>query len=157
NRADAAKIDPANRLLWRMNPRRLDIEAYRDCLLQASGNLDATLGGPPVDLDQAANKRRTVYARISRGRTNNSLQLYRCPEATMQSPGRETTITPLQQLFVMNSTFLRDQAAALADNVKNEADAAGKVRAMYRRVFARDPTGRELALANAYLDSGTLT
>src|SRR4029077_8496614 len=39
-RPDAAKVDPANRLLWRMNPRRLDIEAYRDCILQATGSLD---------------------------------------------------------------------------------------------------------------------
>ena len=29
-----------------MNPRRLDIEAYRDCLLQATGNLDERMGGP---------------------------------------------------------------------------------------------------------------
>ena len=29
------KLDPANRLLCRMNPRPLDIEAYRDCILQA--------------------------------------------------------------------------------------------------------------------------
>ena len=31
------KLDPGNRLLWRMNPRRLDVEAYRDGLLQAAG------------------------------------------------------------------------------------------------------------------------
>ena len=43
---------------------------------------------------------------------NNLLQLYGFPEATMHSPDRETTTTPLQQLFVMNSPFLRDQAAA---------------------------------------------
>ncbi|HVF40377.1 MAG TPA: PSD1 and planctomycete cytochrome C domain-containing protein, partial [Gemmatimonadaceae bacterium] len=34
--------DPTNLLLWRMNPRRMDIEAYRDSLLQASGRLDLT-------------------------------------------------------------------------------------------------------------------
>ena len=52
-RPDAVKIDPANRLLWRMNPRRLDIEAYRDCILQASGSLDTSSGGPSTDLDQS--------------------------------------------------------------------------------------------------------
>ena len=41
-RAEAIKIDPANRLLWRMNPRRLDVEAYRDCILQATGSLDTS-------------------------------------------------------------------------------------------------------------------
>jgi hypothetical protein len=156
-RADAVKLDPANRLLWRMNPRRLDIEAYRDCVLQATGSLDAKSGGPSTELDQAGNKRRTVYGRISRGRLNGVLQLYGFPEATMHSPNRETTTTPLQQLFVMNSPFLRDQAAALAGSVANEPDVNAKLRAMYHRVLARDPSERELALASKYLAAGTLT
>ncbi len=156
-RPEAAKFDPANRLLWRMNPRRLDIEAYRDCLLQAAGNLDTSRGGPSTELDQSANKRRSVYGRVSRGRTNSLLQLYGFPEATMHSPGRETTTTPLQQLFVMNSPFLRDQAAALLGSVSKEADVNAKLRAMYHKVLARDPSERELALANQYLATGTLT
>src|SRR5439155_25528807 len=78
-RPDAARIDPANRLLWRMNPRRLDIESYRDCILQATGSLDPRLGGPSTDLDQSGNQRRTVYARVSRGRVNGVLQLYGFP------------------------------------------------------------------------------
>ncbi len=156
-RPDAAKIDPANRLLWRMNPRRLDIEAYRDCILQASGSLDTKLGGPSTDLDQAGNKRRTVYARISRGRVSGVLQLYGFPEATMHSPGRETTTTPLQQLFVMNSPFMRDQAAALVAGVSKEPDVDAKLRAMYHKVLARDPSERELDLAGNYLATGTMT
>ena len=156
-RPDAARIDPANRLLWRMNPRRLDIEAYRDCILQATGTLDVRLGGPPTNLDDSANKRRTVYARISRGRTNSLLQLYGFPEPTMHSPGRQTTTTPLQQLFVMNSTFLRDQAVALSESVSKESDRHATVRAMYRKVLARDPSAREFALADAFLAAGTMT
>ncbi len=156
-RPDAAKLDPGNRLLWRMNPRRLDIEAYRDCLLQATGSLDTRLGGPSTDLDQSGNKRRTVYGRVSRGRVNGLLALYGFPEATMHSPGRETTTTPLQQLFVLNSPFLRDRAAALVGSVAQEPDGNAKVRALYRRVLARDPSPRELTLANAYLAGGSLT
>jgi hypothetical protein len=155
-RADAARIDPANRLLWRMTPRRLDIEAYRDCLLQATGSLDTSLGGPSQDLDQSANKRRTVYGRVSRGRVNNLLQLYGFPEATMHSPGRETTTTPLQQLFVMNGPFLRDQAAALAESAAKESDVSAQVRGLYHKVLARDPSDRELSLAGEYLAAGTM-
>jgi hypothetical protein len=139
-----------------MNPRRLDIEAYRDNILQAAGTLDLTLGGPSTDLDQPGNRRRTVYARVSRGRVNPLLQLYDFPEATMHSPSRETTTTPLQQLFVMNSPFIAEQAAALVRSVEQEADAPGKVRAIYRKVLARDPTDAEIARAAAYLTTGTL-
>jgi Protein of unknown function (DUF1553)/Protein of unknown function (DUF1549)/Planctomycete cytochrome C len=156
-RQEAMKIDPVNRLLWRMNPRRLDIEAYRDCILQATGSLDTTAGGPSTDVDVSGNNRRTVYARISRGRLNNLLRLYGFPEATMHSPNRETTTTPLQQLFVMNSPFLRDQGAALSQSVAKELDVNSKVRAMYRKALARDPSDRELALAVEYLATGTIT
>ncbi len=75
----------------------------------------------------------------------------------MHSPGRDVVTTPLQQLFVLNSPFLRDQAAALAASVATEADSTGKVRGMYRRTLARDPSERELALASRYLETGTLT
>ena len=157
SRPDAAKIDPGNRTLWRMNPRRLDVEAYRDTILQASGNLDSSLGGPSMALDQAENKRRTVYARISRSRVSNLLQLYDFPEATMHSPSRETTITPLQQLFVLNSPFMRAQAEALLASVAEAGDDNAKVRAIYRRALLRDADDHELTLATRYLAAGTMT
>jgi hypothetical protein len=74
----------------------------------------------------------------------------------MHSPGRETTTTPLQQLFVMNSSFMRDQAAALLGTVAKETEVETKVRAMYRKVLARDPTDHELTLAHDYIATGTL-
>ena len=39
-RADAEKVDQVNTLLWRMNPRRLDVESYRDTLLRSAGPLE---------------------------------------------------------------------------------------------------------------------
>src|SRR4029450_11774343 len=42
------EADPENKFLWRMNRRRLEIEAWRDALLALSGNLDRTVGGPSV-------------------------------------------------------------------------------------------------------------
>jgi hypothetical protein len=155
-RGDGLKLDPSNRLLWRMNPRRLDVEAYRDNLLLAAGTLDRTVGGPSSDLDQPGNRRRTVYARVSRGRLNPLLQLYDFPEATMHSPARETTTTPLQQLFAMNSPFMQDQASALLGAIGTEPDVGAKVRAMYRRVLARDPNDAEVERAKNYLTTGSL-
>jgi hypothetical protein len=40
NRPECKATDPENRLLWRMNRRRLDVEALRDSLLAISGQLD---------------------------------------------------------------------------------------------------------------------
>src|SRR5260370_25531130 len=41
-----ARIDPDNVLLWRMNRRRLEVEAIRDSLLMSSGQIDLT---PPAN------------------------------------------------------------------------------------------------------------
>ena len=95
--------DPTNRWIWRMNPRRLDIEAWRDAILQASGELDLTMGGPSQDIDGTEPARRTVYSKISRGQLHSLLQLYDFPDASQHAPSRQFTTTPLQQLFVLNS------------------------------------------------------
>jgi hypothetical protein len=39
NEAAAMKLDPENKLYWRMNSQRLDAEALRDFLLAISGEL----------------------------------------------------------------------------------------------------------------------
>lgn len=150
------RLDPTNRLLWRMNPRRLDVEAFRDCILQAAGTLDLDMFGVSSDLDQPRNLRRTIYGRVSRGRVNRLLQLFDFPEATMHSPGRETTTTPLQQLFVMNSQFMQDQAKALVQRVADQHEPLEKVRAMQRYVLSREPSQSELDLAAEFLREGTL-
>ena len=72
-RADAEKADPANALLWRMNPRRLDVESYRDSMLREAGALDDTMYGTPEDTDKDTSVRRTVYGKVSRMRLSNLL------------------------------------------------------------------------------------
>ncbi len=57
--------DGDNRLLWRMNPRKLEVEAWRDSLLAVTGELDRTLGGSPT-ADILQSPRRTLYTTISR-------------------------------------------------------------------------------------------
>jgi hypothetical protein len=85
-RPEAEAINPGNTLLYRMSPRRLDIEAYRDSLLRAAGELSDEIGGPSMDLDNAANRKRTVYGKISRTRINNLLRQYDFPGAISPPP-----------------------------------------------------------------------
>jgi hypothetical protein len=117
-RADAAAIDATNQWLWRMNPRRLDAESYRDSLLQAAGLLNLEMYGPSLDLDALDNTRRTVYGRINRGRTSDILRLYDFPNPFQHSPARAMTITPLQELFVLNSPFMKQLSEALAKSME---------------------------------------
>jgi hypothetical protein len=155
-RKEGLAADPTNSLLWRMNPRRLDIEAYRDNLLRVSGDLQDKAPALSLDLDSADNHSRTVYGRVSRGRLNTILALYDFPDPMMTAPRRELTTSPLQQLFVMNSPFMQERAAHLAARVSGAADVSAKIRDLYRDAVDRDPTPKELDTALTYLDKGTL-
>jgi hypothetical protein len=153
-RAAEIAADPANRLLWRMKRRRLDVEAWRDSLLAASGQLDLTIGGQPSDLSSPDNRRRTLYAKIGREDQDNLLLLYDFPTPTGHSPGREQTTTPLQQLFVLNSPLFAAQAAALAERIgppPAHKQIAEKVQQLYRELLARPPSEHEIELAQAFL------
>jgi hypothetical protein len=43
-----SKIDPQNRLFWRMNRKRFDAELIRDATLSIAGTLNPKIGGRPV-------------------------------------------------------------------------------------------------------------
>jgi len=155
-RADAEKIDQANTFLWRMNPRRLDVESYRDSLLRAAGRLSDKMYGVSEDVDSDKSVRRTVYSRVSRGRLSKLFLLYDFPDPSQTAPGRDLTISSLQQLFIMNSSFMREEGKALAESVAQEADNPAKVRSLYRKILSRDPSSKEMDLALSYLTEGTL-
>jgi hypothetical protein len=155
-RADGEQLDAINRLVWRMAPRRLDIEAFRDSILQASGKLSEDMFGLSADVEASENGKRTVYATISRSRLHPILRLYDFPDASQHSPSRDLTTTPLQQLFVFNSAFLQEHAEALAKRVEAVPDAAERVRRMYRLTLLRDPSPKELDLALSYIAQSTL-
>jgi hypothetical protein len=149
-RTQAMEVDPTNQFLWRMNPRRMDIEAYRDSLLQASGSLDMTLYGRSEELDESV--RRTVYSTISRGRSSGDImKLYDVPAPLAHIPMRQATLNPQQALFVMNSAFVQGQAAALAKQVSSEPTLEARIQKLYRRIFSRDATSDEVALGMEYL------
>jgi hypothetical protein len=97
-----------------------------------------------------------VYGRVSRGRLNNLLALYDFPDPMMTAPRRELTISPLQQLFVMNSPFMQERAGNLVNRVNDAPDLPAKVRGIYRYAVERDPTPKELDTALSYLNKATL-
>ena len=145
--------DPDNRLLWRMNRRRLDVEAWRDAVLAACGNLDRSLGGPSFKLDDAANRRRTLYAAVSRHELNPMLRLFDFPDPNLSAERRTITTVPMQQLFVLNSEFMTGQAKLLAARALAEpaTDDAARIERIYQFAFGRSPTDRERQLAREFL------
>ena len=149
-------VDPDNRLFWRANRRRLDVEALRDSLLQVSGNLELSGGGEPTLVSDPANRRRTVYSYVSRRKLDKSLGLFDFPNPNRTSPQRIGTNTPLQGLFFLNSEFVMRQAERLSDRLIDEAgwDDAARIRRAYWLVYGRPPKKEELALGHEYLRGG---
>lgn len=169
----AAEIDPENRMLWRMNRRRLEGETIRDAMLAVSGELDPSVGGPAlpfyvkgnmnlgepesfvedVKLDPAMRLRRTVYLpvlRKSQAPELDLLNLFNFPDTNQITGARQATTVPTQALYLMNAPFVQEQAAALAKRVlASESEDAARVRTLVRRVFGREPRAGE---AGQYLD-----
>ncbi|MDB5385965.1 MAG: Planctomycete cytochrome [Planctomycetaceae bacterium] len=143
--------DPDNRLLWRMNRRRLEAEAWRDAVLAISTELDATMQGPSVSLDDAKSRRRTVYGIVSRQKPADLLRLFDFPDAKRHAENRLPTTTPLQHLYFLNSPFLQQQAETVAQVALRESseDQEAIVRGLFQRILLRNPTPDEMADALA--------
>jgi Protein of unknown function (DUF1553)/Protein of unknown function (DUF1549)/Planctomycete cytochrome C len=153
---EARKQDPENQLVWRMNRQRLDIESLRDSVLFSSGQLDNRLGGVPFSLTATpAVPRRTVYGYIERGRIPGMLAAFDFAIPDQHVPLRFTTTVPQQALFLLNSSFMAEQANHLASRpeVAAEEDPAKRIRRLYRIVLGRDATAREVAAALTFISS----
>lgn len=150
DRADCAKVDPDNALLWRANRRRLGFEPMRDTLLAAAGKLDRTVGGPSVQNFLAGNAtRRTLYAHLDRLNVPGIYRTFDFPSPDSTSAKRSETTVPPQALFLMNHPFVME----CAKNLVNRPDVASltepnkKLDRVFAILYSRQPTDRERALA----------
>ena len=148
----AFTADPENRLLWRANRKRLDVEELRDSLLFVSGKLNQKAGGPPEQLT-VENKRRTVYGFVSRKDLDPLLALFDFPNPNATSEQRIETTVPLQGLFFLNSPLMIKQTEALAERIGSTGDQAASIQKTYRLLFGRAPTPQELTLGTEFLKS----
>jgi hypothetical protein len=147
-------LDPENRLLWRMNRRRLDFEGLRDSLLFAAGSLDRQIGGPPVNL-LAGTPRRAVYGFIDRLALPGLLRTFDFPSPDTTSPLRDTTTVAPQALYLMNSPFALDCAQKLARRSESpgDKDFLRRVTRLHQLALSRVPTPDELRLAEEFFGS----
>jgi hypothetical protein len=143
--------DPENRLLGRMNRKRLTFEGLRDGLLTAAGRLDQTVGGKSVDLfKEPFATRRAVYGFIDRQNLPGTFRSFDMALPDTHAPQRFTTTVPQQALFLMNSPFVIEQAKALAARA-TDADPAKRISDLYRLAYARLPTTDEAELALGFV------
>src|SRR5207302_7031976 len=136
---ECVRLDPENRLLWKMNRRRLDFEATRDALLAVAGSLDRKVGGPPVtDMTAPSASRRTVYGFIDRLNLPGLFRTFDFPSPDATSPQRSTTTIAPQALFLMNNPFVLESARRVLQRpeVAAEKDPGKRVEQRYRLLYA---------------------
>jgi len=152
--AKAFQVDGDNRLLWRMNPQRLDVEAWRDSLLATTGELDLQPAGPPTE--DVHSRRRTLYLKVSRNgdrfATDEFLRIFDFPLMRATIAKRPTSITPQQYLFLLNSRFMADRAKALSKRLRSEADNdVARIDRAYRLLYGRAPSEHEKQIGLAFV------
>src|SRR5690606_5111013 len=114
HREDAALVDPENRLVWRMNRRRVDLEGLRDSLLAVSATLDYKILGKSVDITQTPfPPRRTLYSHIDRQNLPGVFRTFDFASPDAHTPRRYLTTVPQQALYLMNHPFAVEQAQRL--------------------------------------------
>ncbi len=162
--------DPDNRLLWRMNSRRLDAETIRDSMLAASGLLDleppagsiiALAGDGPIggdrfmvlqesEIESANHTHRSLYLPIARTVQAETLAVFDFSDPAIVRGARETTIVPPQALYLMNDDFVEKAAAAMAGRVMRESGFDQRFELACRLAYGRAPLPDELAAARKF-------
>jgi hypothetical protein len=152
-----ARLDPDNVYLWRMNSHRLEAEAVRDNLLDASGSLDLTMGGPDIDHKLGlTSKRRSIYLRLAAEKEVEFLKIFDGPTVT-ECYERKPSVVPQQALALANSELAIAQARILARELSAAIgdDPQRFISLAFRRVLARRPSHEETRLCIDFLSQQT--
>jgi hypothetical protein len=174
SRPDYAAEDPEDARFWRFPYHRLEVEAIRDSMLTASGQLHRTMHGPSVHLaipkealeansdphtiwpafneEEAA--RRTVYAFVKRSLVVPMLEVLDLCDTTRSAERRNITSVPTQALTLLNGDESNRQARHLADRLVREAgsDRARQIDRAFELALCRRPSADESRDLLAFLD-----
>ena len=167
-------LDVNNRLLWRMNPRRLDAESVRDAILAVSGKLNPEMFGTGfrdfeyqeeyapvyryITPDTPELWRRSIYRFVVRTTTHQFLTTLDCPSPANLVPSRNVTTTALQSLALLNNEFLLKQSRYFAERVESDVPAAtmSQIERAFQLAFGRDPSPAEAVAATKLVQVGGL-
>ncbi len=182
-RAELEQIDPDNRLLGRMNLRRLEAEVVRDALLSVSGQLNTKMFGPaaPVSPDEVGqiviaidtrdsagrptdtvkglngeDLRRSVYVQVRRSMPLGVLEPFDMARVVPNCERRVHSTSASQSLLMLNNPFVSQQAELLAARLRAMSqDAEQQLQLGWRLVYGRVPTEQDLQNARDFLNDAS--
>ncbi len=178
---DAVRIDPENRLLSKMMPRRLEAEILRDAMLAASGTLNTQMYGPgfkpyiPAEANVARNlkdggypndapdnsdtRRRSVYMFHKRLVPYPLFQAFDRPDLLVSCARRQNTTVAPQALTLLNDRFVRACATDFARRLITMCDDNDReiVEQSFQIAFTRSPTESEASASLEFIKSQSLS
>ncbi len=175
---ESLREDPENRLLSRMNRRRLAPEEIRDGMLQASGGLNLKMGGrpivPPLDREELfglsqrpedmwivtenpeEQRRRSVYMFARRTFRPSMFESFDAPDGIRSCSRREASNTAPQSLTMLNGRWTIEEAKRLATALVAASQDEGElVKGAWRAVFGRAPEASEDERGRTFLRKQT--
>jgi hypothetical protein len=179
--SELAKKDPDNKLLGRMNLRRLEAEAVRDGILAAAGKLSLQMGGPSVPVAEELDGRvvlgrrqlneglfsaiagvggdafrRSAYIQSKRALPLAMLDTFDLPTMSPNCDCRRTTTGPAQALMFLNDAFVLDFAKELSLRLEREEKSDDdRLSLAYRLLFASEPTDQDRIRSKEFLADQT--
>ena len=171
-REPGATVDPDNRWLWRANVRRLRAEEIRDATLHLAGQLDLSMGGSILNVDNRAfifdhtskdetsydSRQRSIYLPVIRNHLADAFALFDYADAAVPNGDRASSTVPAQALYLMNSDFQIRAAAELAARILAAPEAADdeqRLHKLYQLAYGRPGKPAELARARQFLQTST--
>ena len=149
----ATAADPENRLLSRMNRRRLDAECIRDAILHASGQIDLDArGGPGYPATLASDfaykhtdTRRSVYSPVFRNALPDLFTAFDFPDPSTPTGRRDISTVAPQALFMTNNPFVIEQSRQAAARLLKEtpSNQQDQITRAYRQTLGRPPNPQE--------------
>ncbi len=161
---ESVAADPENKLLWRMNPWRMESEVVRDSLLAVAGRLDMRQGGVELEnKDALTTNRRTLYysSYPESGGKSAIGELFDAPDP-LDCYRRTSSIVPQQALALTNSDLVHQSSVAIvagwqgatsptATNTPGDATAPF-IAELFARILCRSPSEEERRLCREILD-----
>ena len=160
NSGGQAKVDLENKLHWRQNRRRLQAEAIRDSILSVSGQLNKKVGGPTIKPGTTTEygyefdgTRRSIYTPVFRNTPLEIMQVFDFADPNLVMGERTTSSVPTQALYLMNSSFVREQSKLATQRLLKEklADESARIELAYRLALGRNATAREREIVLTFL------
>ncbi|HEY1083489.1 MAG TPA: DUF1553 domain-containing protein [Prosthecobacter sp.] len=165
--------DPDNRLLSRMNRKRLDAESLRDAMLASSGLLSTQWGGPNINGNAVMNAndsktqnleygyvfeddRRSVYTAAFRNVRHPLFEVFDFADINQPVGQRTTSTIAPQALYFMNHPQVVALSREAAERLlKDAGDSPAEVlfAKASQNALQRPATARETAIATEFIEA----